>query len=121
MAIVRYKLDPANPLRLTPEEIARLDTMTPEEIEANALSDPDNPPLTEEELARMGSARVVRDARAATGLSQTAFAKRFHINPARLRDLEQGRTKADSAVLAYLTVILRERGAVERALGIGEG
>ena len=31
----------------------RLRNMTEEEIEANALSDPDNPPMTEEELARM--------------------------------------------------------------------
>lgn len=30
---------------------ARIDAMTEEEIEANALSDPDNPPWTEEELA----------------------------------------------------------------------
>ncbi|MDP9349555.1 MAG: BrnA antitoxin family protein, partial [Gemmatimonadota bacterium] len=29
---------------------ARLDAMTEEEIEANALSDPDNPPWTDEEL-----------------------------------------------------------------------
>lgn len=27
--------------------------MTEEEIEANALADPDNPPMTAEELARM--------------------------------------------------------------------
>lgn len=32
---------------------ARLDAMTEEEIEANALSDPDNPPLTDEQLATM--------------------------------------------------------------------
>jgi uncharacterized protein (DUF4415 family) len=30
---------------------ARIDAMTEEEIEANALSDPDNPPWTEEQLA----------------------------------------------------------------------
>jgi uncharacterized protein (DUF4415 family) len=35
---------------------ARLDAMTEEEIEANALSDPDNPPWTDEELK---SARLV--------------------------------------------------------------
>jgi len=29
---------------------ARIDAMTEEEIEANALSDPDNPPWTDEEL-----------------------------------------------------------------------
>jgi hypothetical protein len=32
---------------------ARIDAMTDEEIEAAALADPDNPPLTDEELARM--------------------------------------------------------------------
>ena len=32
---------------------AKLDAMTDEEIEAAARSDPDNPPLTDEELARM--------------------------------------------------------------------
>ena len=32
---------------------ARVDAMTDEEVEANALSDPDNPPWTEEELQRL--------------------------------------------------------------------
>jgi putative transcriptional regulator len=31
---------------------AALDAMTDEEVEAAALADPDNPPLTEEQLAR---------------------------------------------------------------------
>ena len=48
--IVNYTLDPNNLRGFTPEERVRLDAMTPEEIEANALSDPDNPPLTQEEL-----------------------------------------------------------------------
>ena len=42
--LVKFTLDPKNPPRLTPEQRARLDAMTEEEIEANALSDPDNPP-----------------------------------------------------------------------------
>jgi putative transcriptional regulator len=50
-------------------------------------------------------------------LSQAAFAKTYRINVARLRDLEQGRTQADSALLAYLTVIERDPDAVRRALG----
>jgi hypothetical protein len=41
----------------TKTDWARLASMTEEEIEANALSDPDNPPMTEEELARMRPAR----------------------------------------------------------------
>ena len=32
--------------------------MTEEEIHANALADPDNPPLTEEELERMKAVRI---------------------------------------------------------------
>jgi putative transcriptional regulator len=116
MAIVRYTLDPKNPPKMSPEEKARLDAMTPEEIEANALSDPDNPPITDEEFDRAASAVLVKKVRAATGLSQAAFAARYRINHGRLRDLEQGRTAADSALTAYLRVIEREPAAVERAL-----
>jgi putative transcriptional regulator len=95
---------------------ARLDAMTDEEITAAAESDPDNPPLTDEELERVRLARRVQAVRARTGLSQTQFAKVYRINVARLRDLEQGRTQPDSAMLAYLAVIAREPEAVERAL-----
>ncbi len=57
MAIVRRTLDPANPPRMTPEEIARIDAMTDEERTANALADPDNPPLTDDELLVVAAAR----------------------------------------------------------------
>lgn len=53
MAIVRRRIDPANPPQLSPATRARLDAMTDEEIEQQALDDPDNPPLTDEELAQM--------------------------------------------------------------------
>ena len=53
MALVRFTLDPNNPPKLTPDQRARLDAMTEEEINAAAESDPDNPPLTEEELQKM--------------------------------------------------------------------
>ena len=95
---------------------ARLARLTDEEPTANAVSDSDNPPLTEEERERLTAARAVKRARTATGLSQSAFAKRFRINPARLKDWEQGRTQPDSAALAYLAVIEREREVVERVL-----
>ena len=105
MAIVRYTPDPDHPFQLTPEQRARLDAMTDEELTANALSDPDNPPLTDEELDRGLAGRSVRIAREKTGLSQPAFAKAFRINLARVRDLEQGRHQPDSALLAYLGLI----------------
>ncbi len=111
-----FVLDLENLPQLTPEEKARLDAMTDEELEQNALSDPDNPPLTEEELERGFAARRVRLARQAAGLSQPDFAERFQIPVATLRDWEQGRRKPDAASLAYLTVIEREPEAVVRAL-----
>ena len=116
MTIVRYKPDPKNPARLTPDEEAFQDALTEEDIERLAREDPDNPPSTEEELARGVAARDVRLAREKTGLSQSQFAKRYRINLARLRDLEQGRTMPDSAFLAYIRVIHREPEAVDRAL-----
>jgi putative transcriptional regulator len=67
-------------------------------------------------LERLGSAALVKRARLATGLSQRDFAERYRINHNRLRDLERGRTVADSALQAYLTVIHRQRAAVDLAL-----
>lgn len=117
MPTARFTLDPSNPPKLSPETAARLDAMTPEQIEANAASDPDNPPLTDAELDRMSAARIARAARAATGLSQARFAEAYRINVGRLRDLEQGRfQQPDSALVAYLTVIRSEPETVQRAL-----
>ena len=115
--MARFKVDPNNLPALTGEQSARLDAMTDADITAAAKADADNPPLTSDEMARMEAASVVRGVRARTGLSQGTFAKRYRISVGRLRDLEQGRTKADSALLAYLAVIDREPDAVNRALG----
>jgi putative transcriptional regulator len=116
----RFTLDPNSPPRLPAEQKARLDAMTDAEITAAAQSDSDNPPLTRQELDRVAAARRVREVRAHTGLSQAMFARTYRINVGRLRDLEQGRTQPDSAVLAYLAVIDKEPEAVQRALGESE-
>ena len=50
------------------------------------------------------------------GMSQDVFADRFGFTAARIRDWEQGRSKPDSAIRAYLTVIDREPEVVARAL-----
>src|SRR5271154_3524669 len=115
--MARFSLDPKNLPQLTPAERRRLERMTDAEITAAANEDADNKPLTRDELGKVRSARLVRQARQHSGLSQAAFARTYRINVARLRDLEQGRTQADSALLAYLTVIERDPEAVRRALG----
>jgi putative transcriptional regulator len=116
MAIVRYTRDQIEKMRMTPEDWARLDAMTPEEIEQNAIDDPDNPPSTDEELQRGWTGRFVRQTREATGLSQEKFADRFDLNVARLRDWEQGRYLPDSFAMAFLKVIRKDPRYVEEAL-----
>src|SRR4051812_2122761 len=58
----------------------RFDALTDEEVEAAALSDPDNLPLTEEQAARMMRVPNVREIREKLGLSREAFADRFALN-----------------------------------------
>jgi putative transcriptional regulator len=116
MAIVRYTPDPNGPRGLSPETIARLDAMTPEQIEENARTDPDNPPLTEEEMERGLFGRDVRMLRQGLGLSQKDFAERYAINLARLRDWEQGRFNPDSVTCAYIKLIAHDPEGARRVL-----
>lgn len=119
--MARFRLDPKASPRLTDAEQARLDALTEAEIDAAAESDLDNPPLDKRELERLEGARFVRAVRLRTGLSQSQFASAYRINPARLRDLEQGRTRPDSALRAYLTVIAKRPEVVDGVLAnIGE-
>jgi putative transcriptional regulator len=90
--------------------------MTPAEIEAAAASDPDNPPLTDEQLAKMRRLPRVKTLRRALGLTQEEFAARYHIPLGTLRDWEQGRTEPDQPARAYLIVIARDPEGVRRAL-----
>ena len=73
-------------------------------------------PLTDEEFERGQSAMFVRRVRAATGLSQDAFAQRFGIPVGSLRDWEQGRRLPDTAAQSYLRVIAKMPEEVAKAL-----
>ncbi len=114
--MARFTLDPGNPPRLSRAERARLVVATPDEIAADAAGDADNPPLTHGELDRMAGARLVRATRSALGLSQPQFARTYGFSVGRLRDLEQGRTRLDSALAAYITVIGKDPAGVRAAL-----
>jgi putative transcriptional regulator len=95
---------------------AALAAMTEEEIEANALSDPDNPPLTDEELAQMHRVVSLRKIRTRLNLTQEQFAEQFHLPLGTIRDWEQGKKYPDSAARALLRVIERNPEAVIEAL-----
>ena len=83
--------------------------------------DPDNRPLTPEDLARMRRTPQVKIIRRALRLSQEVFSERFHIPIGTLRDWEQGRKEPDAAARAYLRVIGRNPDAVIEALRENKG
>jgi len=58
----------------------------------------------------------VKAIRAKSGLSQSQFARRYGFSTRTLQDWELGRAQPPSAVRAYLTVIDRFPGMVEKAL-----
>jgi putative transcriptional regulator len=104
--------------RFSEEERSRFDKLTDAEIEALALSDPDNPPQTKEQLRRMVLAREVRLTREKLGLSQPEFAARFHIGLARLRDFEQARSEPDFIVRVFLRMIYEDPAKADRLVKI---
>ena len=114
--IVKADHDSEQLPRFGPEDEARQAAMTSAEIERAAIDDADNPPLTENELARAVSARRLRTRRARLGLSQTAFARRYGIPVANLRQYEIGRVLPPRAVQAYLKVIEAEPERTAKAL-----
>jgi putative transcriptional regulator len=90
--------------------------MTEAEKHAAAVSDPDNPPLTEEDMRRMKQTPRAKIIRRALNLTQEEFAARYRIPISTLRDWEDGRTEPDEAARAYLIVIAREPEMVRKAL-----
>jgi putative transcriptional regulator len=96
------------PFEFSAEERARLDALTDEDIVAAAESDPDNPPWTDEELARGQLARGMRQAREKLGLSQDALATALEVPVATLRNWEQGRFTPDPAARALMRLVARD-------------
>ena len=93
----------------------RVVAITDEEAEANALSDPDNPPTSEgaKPAGVMARAQVIRRA---LRLTQEEFSARYQIPLGTLRDWEQHRSEPDQATRAYLKVIATDPDGVAKAL-----
>ena len=108
------------PFRFSDKERKRLKNVSDDKAEAQALADPDNPPLSEQQLSRMALAREVRLIREKTGLSQPQFAARFHIGLARLRDFEQARSEPDFVVRVFLRMILEDPARADRLVKLIE-
>ncbi len=95
---------------------ARFDAMTDEEAEANALADPDNPPMTAEQLSAARRTPQVKIIRRALRLTQEEFSARYRIPLGTLRDWEQGRSEPDQPTRAYLKVIAVDPDGTAAAL-----
>jgi|GEM_PF-306884 len=72
--------------------------------------------VTAKALDRGQRSRLIRMTRTALGLSQSAFAKRFHVPVSTLRDWEQARTTAPDFAIAYVRVIKKPPEIVEHAI-----
>ena len=65
---------------------ARLRAMTESEIEAVAVADLDNPPLTDEELKKFRRVPNLKEIRQKLHMTQEQFAMKFHVPLGTLRD-----------------------------------
>ena len=83
---------------------------------ANAAADPDNPPLSPDELARMRPVSEPREIRQRLRLTQEEFAVRFGVPLALLRDWERGTQQPDGPARTLLRVIDRNPDAVVQSL-----
>jgi putative transcriptional regulator len=94
---------------------AAQDALTDADIARQVASNPDAAAiLTDAETA----ASIVRTVRKHLGISQAAFAARYHIPIGTLRDWEQARKRPDAPALAYLRVIAKEPDMTARALAV---
>jgi putative transcriptional regulator len=95
---------------------ARLDAMTDEDVLAAARADPDAQPLTPEQLAKMRRVSRVKALRQRLGMTQTEFARSFHLPITTLRDWEQRRSVPDAPARALLLAIERDPEVMRRLL-----
>ena len=95
---------------------AAIDAMTDADIARQVRGNPDAAPILS---AREHAAAMVRAVRAKLDLTQAEFARRFAIPVGTLRDWEQGRRVPEAGSMAYLKVIEREPGVVERVVRPG--
>ena len=98
------------------EKRRRFRTMTDEEdarITAAALTDPDNPPLTDKELERVSqNIPSTRFIRRKLKMSREAFACAFGLPVGTVRDWEEGRQVPDHASQSLLRIIAQDPLAV---------
>ena len=96
------------------EEVVR-EPLPPVDPDFEPVYDPENPPLTDAQLAGMKRISPAKHLRFRLGLSQQEFAARYQIPIGTLRDWEQHRSEPDAPARAYLQVIAADpQGVAEK-------
>lgn len=95
---------------------AALRALTDAEVIARAKTDPDNPPLTKAQRAKLKPVSPVTRLRWSLRLTQEQFALRFGLPLGTVRDWEQRKTEPDAAARTLLKVIAANPKVVEKAL-----
>ena len=102
--------------RLSGKDQARLEAMSDADIVHAVETDPDNPILSDAELAEFKPVANAKAIRHALHLTQEDFAETFDIPLGTLRDWEQHRTEPDKAAQNLLKVISVSPDTVKEAL-----
>ena len=97
------------------EEVVR-EPLPPVDPDFEPVYDPENPPLTDAQLAGMKRISPAKHLRFRLGLSQQEFAARYQIPIGTLRDWEQHRSEPDAPARAYLKVIAADPEGVAEKL-----
>jgi putative transcriptional regulator len=93
---------------MTAEDWRRLDALTDEEITAAALADPDNPPLSDEQLAQFRRPALSMKVRLKLRMGRETFAAAYGIPLETLKAWERHQAEPTEVELAYLRLIERE-------------
>jgi putative transcriptional regulator len=103
--IAKFRLDPKDPPKT---DWRAFDARSEEESHQAALSDPDCPPATEEQLARARRMPTVKASRLRLSLTQEEFAAKFHLPLGTIKDWEEGAHRPDEAGEVLLKVIAKD-------------
>ena len=97
-----------NKYGMTAEDYRRLRDRTDEEITAAAMADPDNPPLTDEQLARFRRPALSMKVRLKLRMGRETFSAAYGIPVETLKAWERFKAEPTEVELAYLRLIERE-------------
>ncbi|MCB0000169.1 MAG: helix-turn-helix domain-containing protein [Anaerolineales bacterium] len=112
--ITRVKATAAE--RFNDADWAAFDTLSDEEVVAQAKNDPDAQPSSAAELQQFQRAVNVKTIRKQLAMTQEEFAHAFQLSLATLRDWEQARTQPDQAARTLLKIIAHNPDLVREAL-----